>query len=123
MQSADKAKLMMAMKQFIESPIFNPYFKPKEYIDELVGTLGQYKAPYVKTSDELAQSQTGQQIAEALGKVAAEGGPEVQAAINQFLQSLGIQPPQGGMAPEITGGNGGGGPAMPASEPSPPVGG
>ena len=104
------------MKEYAESPLFNPYFKPKEYLDEIVGALGMYKAPFIKTDEELRQTQMGTQLVETLGKLAASGGPEVQAKIQQFLQSI---TGQGGQPINVTGGNGGeGGGAIPA-EPAP----
>ncbi len=109
-QQAEQSKLLMALKGFIESQIFAPYFKPKEYIDEIVGTLGMYKAPFVKTDEELAQSQIGQQIADVLGKLAMSGGPEVQAKIQEFLTSIGANQPI-----NVGGGNGGEGGGVPIS--------
>ena len=88
--------------------LFNPYFKPKELLDETVGALGMYKPPFIKTEDELKQSQTGQQIAEILGKLAASGGPEVKAKIQEFIDSVTGKP---GM--EVGGGNGGTAGAIP----------
>ena len=88
LQRDEKVKLMMALKQYAESPLFNPYFKPKELLDETVGALGMYKPPFIKTEEELKQAQTGAQIAEILGKLAASGGPEVQAKIQQFIDSI-----------------------------------
>jgi hypothetical protein len=123
LQMAEKVKLLMALKQYAESPLFASYFKPKELLDETVGALGMYKAPFIKTVEELQQTQTGQQLVEILGKLASEGGPEVQARIQQFIASLSGG---GGMAPEVGGGNGGGSPveipeAMPGSEISVPA--
>ncbi len=108
-QQAEQSKLLMALKGFIESPMFAQFFKPKEYIDEVVGTLGMYKAPFVKTDAELAQSQMGQQIADVLGKLAVSGGPEVQAKIQEFLTSIGANQPI-----NVGGGNGGEGTPVPA---------
>lgn len=88
LQMAEKVKLLMALKQYAESQLFNPYFKPKELLDETVGALGMYKAPFIKTEDELRQTQTGQQIAEILGKLIESGGPEVKAMIEEFIGSL-----------------------------------
>jgi len=101
-QKAEKVKLLMALKQYAESPLFTQFFKPKELLDETVGALGMYKAPFIKTDDELKTENLGQQIAMALGKVAQSGGPEVQQAIQNFLNSLGIQAPQG-LMPEVGG--------------------
>jgi len=111
-QQAEQSRLLMALKGFIESPLFNFKFKPSEYIDEVVGSLGMYKAPFVKTDAEIKQSQMGQQIADILGKLAMSGGPEVQAKIQAFLQSIGAQVNQ---PVNVGGGNGGEGGGMPAS--------
>ncbi len=110
-QQAEQSKLLMMLKGFMESPIFADQFKPKEYIREVVGTLGMYKAPFVKTDEELAQSQMGQQIVDILGKLAMSGGPGVQAKIQEFLQSIGAQVNQ---PINVGGGNGGQGGGMPA---------
>jgi len=104
LQREEKVKLLMALKQYAESPLFNPFFKPKELLDETVGALGMYRAPFIKTEQELMQTQTGQQLVEILGKLAASGGPEVKARIQQFISSVSGG---GGMAPEVGGGNGG----------------
>ena len=102
LQREEKVKLLMALKQYAESPLFNPYFKPKEYLDETVGALGMYRAPFIKTEEELRQTQTGQQIVEILGKLVASGGPEVKAKIQQFIDSI-----SGKGEIEVRGGNGG----------------
>ena len=101
---AEKVKLLMAFKQYAESPLFSNYFKTKELLDETVGAMGMYKAPFIKTKEELAESDMGTQLVNTLGKLAASGGPEVQAKIQGFIQSL----MGGGMTPNIQGGNGGG---------------
>jgi hypothetical protein len=108
LQRAEKVKLMMALKQYAESEMFAPYFKPKELLDETVGALGMYKPPFIKTKEELKQAKTGQQIAEILGKLAASGGPEVQARIQEFIDSIAGK---GGI--EVGGGNGGEAGAVP----------
>ena len=120
LQRAEKVKLLMALKQYAESPLFNPYFKPKELLDETVGALGMYQAPFIKTEEELQQAQIGQQLADILGKLAASGGPEVKARIQQFIDSISGG---AGMAPEIGGGNGGEGGGLPigGEMPSPPA--
>ena len=87
-QRAEKAKLLMALKQYAESPLFGYLFKPKELVEETVGALGMYRPSFIKTTDELMQSQTGAQIAEILGKLASSGGPEVQAKIQDFINSI-----------------------------------
>lgn len=110
LQMAEKAKLLMAFKQYAESPLFNPYFKPKELLDETVGALGMYQAPFIKTREELAQTQMGQQLVEILGKLVASGGPEVKAKIQQFIDSIS----GGGM--EVGGGNGGEAGGVPVGE-------
>ena len=115
-QQAEQSKLLMALKGFMDDPLFLPYFKPKEYIDEVVGTLGMYKAPFVKTEEELMQSQVGQQIADVLGKLAMSGGPEIQAKIQEFLTSIGAQVNQ---PINVGGGNRGEGQPVPAKEESP----
>jgi len=102
LQMEEKAKLLMALKQYAESELFAPYFKTKELLDETVGALGMYKAPFIKTKDELAQTQMGQQLVEVLGKLAMSGGPEVQAQIQNFVQSITGQ--GGGLPPEVGGG-------------------
>ena len=88
MQRAEKVKLMMALKQYAESPLFAPFFKPKELLDETVGALGMYEPPFIKSDEEVKQSQMGQQIADVLGKLADSGGPEVKAKIQQFIDSV-----------------------------------
>jgi hypothetical protein len=108
LQKAERAKLLMALKQYAESPIFAPSFKVHELVEETVGALGIYKAPFLRTAEEMKSQDLGNRIAQALGKVAQEGGPEAQAMIDQFLTSIGI-PSQA-----MGGGNGGGGPQMPA---------
>jgi hypothetical protein len=108
LQRAEKVKLMMALKQYAESEMFAPYFKPKELLDETVGALGMYKPPFIKTEEELKQAKTGQQIAEILGRLAASGGPEVQARIQEFIDSI---TGKGGI--EVGGGNGGEAGAVP----------
>jgi hypothetical protein len=121
LQREEKVKLLMALKQYAESPLFNPFFKPKELLDETVGALGMYQAPFIKTEDEMMQTQTGQQLVEILGKLVASGGPEVQAKIQQFIDSV---TGGGGMAPEVGGGNGGEvGEGIPTGETGIPVGG
>ncbi len=112
LQREEKVKLLMALKQYAESPLFAPYFKNKELLDETVGALGMYKAPFIKTEEELRQTQMGQQLVEILGKLVASGGPEVQARIQQFIESVS----GGGMAPEVGGGNGGEVGGMPIGE-------
>lgn len=102
LQREEKVKLLMALKQYAESPLFNPYFKPKELLDETVGALGMYRAPFIKTEEELRQTQMGQQLVEILGKLVASGGPEVKAKIQQFIESV-----SGGGGMEVGGGNGG----------------
>jgi hypothetical protein len=87
-QLAEKAKLMMALKEYVESAAFTEFFKRKEYLDETVGALGMYQPPFIKTKEELEQSQIGTQLAEALGKLAQQGGPEVQARIQEFINSV-----------------------------------
>ncbi len=121
LQMAEKAKLLMAFKQYAESPLFTQYFKPKELLDETVGALGMYQAPFLKTKEELMQTQTGQQIVEVLGKLVASGGPEVQAKIQEFLGSLmgqkgGVPEVGGGQPPENMGMGGGELPPPPAIE-------
>jgi hypothetical protein len=111
LQRAEKAKLLMALKQYAESPLFNKYFKPKELLEETVGALGMYKAPFIKTDDELKQENLGMAIAQALAKVAQSGGPEAQQMIEKFLVSIGINPQQ------LAGGNGGAGQQTPVSSP------
>ena len=118
LQRAEKAKLLMALKQYAESTLFNKYFKPKELIDETVGALGMYKPPFLKTEEELRKEGIGESLVKILGELAASGGPEVQAKIQEFLQSVG----GGGIAPEIGGqavppGNGGGAGVLPAEAP------
>ncbi len=121
LQLAEKAKLLMALKQYAESPIFAPYVKPKELLHETVGALGMYKTPFLRTEDELAGQDMGNRIVEALARVVQEGGPEAQAMIDQFLTSIGIPPMGQGTPPEVGGGapipgNGGGGTAIPAGQ-------
>jgi hypothetical protein len=99
LKQAEKSKLLMAMKAFTDDPKFQPFFKLKEYLDEVLGAIGMYKAPFIKTKEELEQTQIGEQLVEALGKLVASGGPEVQAKIKEFLDSLGV----GGQAPEVGG--------------------
>src|SRR3989304_5922588 len=100
LQMAERSKLLMAVKAFVDDPIYQGNFKIKEYLDEVFGSMGMYKAPFLKTKEELVQTQMGGQIVEGLGKLAAEGGPEVQEEIKGFLESIGIQ---GGQAPEVGG--------------------
>jgi hypothetical protein len=89
----------MAMKAFTDDPKFQPFFKLKEYLDEVMGAIGMYKAPFIKTKEELEQTQIGEQLVEKLGELVASGGPEVQAKIKEFLDSLGV----GGQVPEVGG--------------------
>lgn len=98
LQREEKVKLLMALKQYAESPLFKPYFKLKELLDETVGALGMYKAPFIKTEEELRQTEVGQQLVEILGKLMTQGGPEVQARVQEFIGSLtgGV-----GMPPEV----------------------
>ena len=112
LQMAERSKLLMAVKAFVDDPIYQGNFKIKEYLDEVFGAMGMYKAPFLKTKEELMQTQMGEQIVEVLGKLATEGGPEVQEAIKGFLESLGIQ---AGQPPEV------GGPAPTPME-APPAG-
>lgn len=100
LEKAEQVKLLMALKQYAESPLFTQFFKPKELLDETVGALGMYKAPFIKTEEELKEEMIGTQLVQILGKLVASGGPEMEARIQQFLQSL--------MA-EQGGGNQGGG--------------
>jgi hypothetical protein len=111
LQRAEKVKLLMALKQYAESPLFNKYFKPKELLDETVGALGMWKASFLKTDDELKGENLGMAIAQALTKVAQSGGPEAQQMIEKFLVSIGINPQQ------LAGGNGGAGQQTPVSSP------
>jgi hypothetical protein len=111
LQMAEKAKLLMALKQYAESPLFNRYFKLKELLEETVGALGMYKAPFLKSDDELKDENLGMAIAQALAKVAQSGGPEAQQMIEKFLVSIGINPQQ------LAGGNGGAGQSMPVPPP------
>ncbi len=88
LERSEKVKLLMALKQYAESPLFTGYFKPKELLDETVGALGMYNPAFLKNEQELLQAQIGTQIADVLGKLVASGGPEVQAKIQEFIQSL-----------------------------------
>ncbi len=110
LQRAEKVKLLMALKQYAESPMFTQFFKPKELLNETVGVLGMYKAPFIKTDKELEEAQVGTQIVDVLGKLAASGGPEVQARIKEFVNSLSGQSPI-----NVQGGNGGGGEVPPVN--------
>ncbi len=113
LQMEEKAKLLMALKNYAESPLFNPYFKPKELLDETVGALGMYKAPFIKTKEEMDREMIGTQIADVLGKLVESGGPEVQAKIQEFLKSvMSEQQVGGGNGGEMQG-------AMPAETPMP----
>lgn len=135
-EMAEKVKLLMAMKAYTESPVFAPFMKPKELLDETVGAMGMYKAPFIKSEQEMMEEEAGKQLVGVLGKLAASGGPEVQSRIQQFIQSLmaesgnapqaptggGIPPAQvgggipPGMGPEMAppqGGNGGMGAPVP----------
>lgn len=114
LQMAEKVKLLMALKQYAESPLFNPYFKPKELLDETVGALGMYKAPFIKTIEELQQTQTGQQLVEVLGKLVESGGPEVKAMIEEFISSL----TGAGATPNIGAEEGGLSPPAPEATPT-----
>ena len=109
-EMAEKAKLLMAMKAYAESPLFNAYFKPKELLHETTGAMGMYKPPFLKTDQELERDMLGQKLVEALGSVAQSGGPEVASRIQEFLQGL-MQ--QGG------GGNGGVAEGAIPAEPAP----
>jgi hypothetical protein len=111
---SEKAKLLMALKNYAESPLFNPYFKPKELLDETVGALGMYKAPFIKTKQEMDREMVGTQIADVLGKLVESGGPEVKMRIQEFLKS--VMSEQGA---EVGGGNGGEGGGRPVETPMP----
>ncbi len=113
LQREEKVKLLMALKNYAESPLFNPYFKPKELLDETVGALGMYKAPFIKTKEEMDREMVGTQIADVLGKLVESGGPEVQTRVQEFLKSV--------MAEQQVGGGNGGQTqgAMPAESPMP----
>ncbi len=102
LQMSEKAKLLMALKNYAESPLFNPYFWPKKLLDETVGALGMYKAPFIKTDAEMDREMIGTQIADVLGKLVESGGPEVQAKIQEFLKSVMSE-----KGVEVGGGNGG----------------
>jgi len=112
LQREEKVRMLMALKQFAESPLFNKFFKPKTLLDEIAGALGQYKAPYIKTDDEMKQQEMGESIVMALGKLAQSGDPQTKAMIQQLLSS--VAPPQPG------GGNGGAGEATPTGA-MPPI--
>jgi hypothetical protein len=99
----EKVKLLMALMQVSEKPMFASYFKPKELLDETVGALGMWKAPFIKTKDELAIEEMGMNISQMLGDLASSGGPEVMTQIKQLIDSLRGQ----NLAPEVGGGNGG----------------
>jgi len=108
-----KAKLLMAFKQYAESPMFGPYIKRRELLNETAGALGMYKAPFLKTDDELKREGIDQTIAQALVNVAKQS-PEAQQMISNFLGSIGIDPNQFFAQMGAGGGNGGGGQAIPA---------
>jgi len=114
LQREEKVKFLMALKQYAESPLFSPFFKPKELLNETVGALGMYKAPFIKTDEEAQQQDLGMRIVEALGKV-MQSGPEGQAMVQSFLQAIGVQLPGGG--------NGGVGQPVPAERLNMPAGG
>jgi len=111
LEMAEKTKLLMAFKQYAESPLFAQYFKPKELLDETVGALGMYKAPFIKTEEELKEEMIGTQLVQVLGKLVASGGPEMEARIQQFLQSLMAE--GGGNGGQVSGG-------VPAEQPGGP---
>jgi hypothetical protein len=102
LQKAERVKLLMALKQYAESPMFTQFFKPKELLDETVGALGMYKAPFIKTTEEMEAEGIGTKVAEVLGKLVQSGGPEVKAKVQEFLQSI-----MGAEGYELQGGNGG----------------
>jgi len=103
---AEKAKYLMAFKQFAESGVFAPFIKPRELLNEISGAFGMHKAPFIKTDEEVSQESLGMAIAQALGKVAQSGGPEAQQMIENFLVSIGINPK---VLAQAGGGNGGAG--------------
>jgi hypothetical protein len=116
LQRSEKVKLLMALKQYAESPMFGQFIWPKKLLDETIGAIGMYKAPFIKSDDELEQSQAGAQIVDVLGKLAASGGPEIQARIKEFVNSLSAQ----AQPINIQGDNNGGG-QMPTTDMSQPA--
>jgi hypothetical protein len=88
LQRQEKLKMMMAAREYAESAVFAEFFKRKELLQDTFGLLGMYNPRFLKTDKELEQSQMGTQLAEVLGKLAASGGPEVKARVQEFINSV-----------------------------------
>ncbi len=98
LQRAEKARLLMALKTYAESPLFAQYFKNKELLNETVGALGMWGANFIKTDEEVGQENA---MIELFKSVIPYLPPQIQEKIMAVMGAV-EQKEKGGNIPELS---------------------